>query len=57
MPSWLRNLPNLTSEKDLRKLLRALERWGFSIVDVPRPEVRERLRALQGREGGRPDAS
>ena len=54
MPSWLRNLPNLTSEKDLRKLLRALERWGFSIDDVPRPEVRERLRALDARKQSEP---
>jgi hypothetical protein len=45
--------PDLTEEETLRELLAALKRYSFSIDDVPNPEVRERLRALEAknREG------
>jgi hypothetical protein len=41
--------PDLTEEESLRDLLAALNRYGFSIDDV-RPELRERLRALEAKE-------
>lgn len=42
--------PNLENEEELRALLAALRRWGFSIDEVPRPEVREKLRELESRD-------
>ena len=42
----LLGLPPDLDDEALRVLLAALKRYGFSIDDVPRPDVRKRLLAL-----------
>ena len=46
-PDLLGLPPDLSDEETLRALLAALRRYGFSTDGVKRPEVRERLRALE----------